>query len=53
MVRKKSKVKEDLESLSDDELETLVALIRLDLAGDGFNLPPLDCGSCTGEKGCC
>jgi hypothetical protein len=53
MVKKtKAEIEEDLEDLSDDELETLLALIRLDLYIGNLNLP-LDCGSCTGEKGCC
>ncbi|KKK63329.1 hypothetical protein LCGC14_2995360 [marine sediment metagenome] len=59
MVRTKSEIEEDLESMSTDELETLIALIKLDLADEGVDKvlslirPPLDCGSCTGEKGCC
>ncbi len=53
MVRTKSEIEEDLESMSADELETLLSLIKLDLAGDEFYLLPLDCGGCTGEKGCC
>ena len=47
----KEEVEASFEDLSDDEVDTLIALIRLDLAGD-FDLP-LDCGGCTGEKGCC
>lgn len=40
-----------LDDLTEDELETMLMLIKLDLHDD-LKLP-LDCGSCTGEKGCC
>jgi hypothetical protein len=46
-------IEEDLSNMTEDEAELLIDLIRLDLAGEGLVLPPLDCGSCTGEKGCC
>lgn len=50
MVRTKSEIEEDLESMSADELETLLSLIKLDLINEVI---PIDCGGCTGEKGCC
>jgi hypothetical protein len=43
------KLEEDLEGLTEDEIETLLILIRLDLAGD-LNL---DCKGCPGDAGCC
>ena len=46
---KKTELEKDLKDLTEDEIETLIALIRLDLAG-GLNL---DCNSCPGNAGCC
>ncbi len=41
-----------LDDLTEDELETMLMIIKLDLHSE-LKLPPLECGGCTGEKGCC
>lgn len=43
-------MKKKEKKLTDDEVETLIALIKLDLAGD-IKLP--DCDGCAGDAGCC
>lgn len=43
-------MKKKEKKLTDDEIEALISLIRLDLADD-TELP--DCNECTGDAGCC
>ena len=52
----KEEIEKQLDEMTEDEIETLIDLIRLDLAGEGgegFKAPYAACGACTGDAGCC